>query len=127
MQDGSIDIAPEKISEAIINLTNKNKMWEKKLSEYEKINNNLTNQLKNLQSKNYEDKLEKLNEDVISKNNQLNILKIQIEKESNKNKNNIKQLNATINEMKSNLDVSKSQIKSKENEISDLKKKLKSI
>jgi hypothetical protein len=33
MQDGSMNIAPEKISEAIINLTNKNKMWEKKLSE----------------------------------------------------------------------------------------------
>jgi len=33
MQDGSMNIALEKISEAIINLTNKNKMWEKKLSE----------------------------------------------------------------------------------------------
>lgn len=33
MQDGSMNIAPEKISEAIINLTNKNKMWEKKLIE----------------------------------------------------------------------------------------------
>jgi len=52
MQDGSMNIAPEKISEAIINLTNKNKMWEKKLIEYEKMNMGLNNQLKNIQSKN---------------------------------------------------------------------------
>jgi hypothetical protein len=39
----------------------------------------------------------------------------------------IKQLNATVSELKSNYDVSKSQTKSKENELSEIKKKLKSI
>jgi len=47
-----MNIVPEKISEAIINLTNKNKMWEKKLKEIEKLNNGLNNQLKNIESKN---------------------------------------------------------------------------
>lgn len=50
-QDGSINVNPDNISEAIIHLTNKNKTWQKKLSEIDQINQGLTNQLKNIQSK----------------------------------------------------------------------------
>jgi len=64
---------------------------------------------------------------VISKNNTISSLKLQLEKETQKNKNNTKQLVATVSELKSNLEVSKSQIKSKENELSELKKKIKGI
>lgn len=64
---------------------------------------------------------------MISKNNTISSLKLQLEKETQKNKNNTKQLVATVSELKSNLEVSKSQIKSKENELSELKKKIKGI
>lgn len=51
-QDGAINVNPDNICEAIIHLTNKNKTWQKKLSEIDQINQGLTNQLKHLQSKN---------------------------------------------------------------------------
>jgi len=51
-QDGVVNVNPDKICEAIIHLTNKNKTWQKKLSEIEQINQGLTNQLKHMKSKN---------------------------------------------------------------------------
>lgn len=51
-QGGAVSVNPDKICEAIIHLTNKNKTWQKKLSEIEQINQGLTNQLKHMQSKN---------------------------------------------------------------------------
>jgi len=52
---------------------------------------------------------------------------LQLEKETQKNKNNTKQLAANLSELKNHLEVSKSQMKSKEIEISELKKKIKGI
>jgi len=87
----------------------------------------LTNQLREFKTNRFEEKIEKLSQDLNSKVSLINANKLQFEKESNTFKNTIKQLNNEISELKSSKDVVAKSLKVRENEISEMKVRIKGI
>jgi len=122
-----VQVLPDKISELVIALVNRAKQFEKKLATVEMSNFNLVNQLREVKTKCFDEKIEKLTQELNSKSNTINANKLLHEKESNMFKSTIKQLNNEINELKSNKDIATKNIKIKENELNELKVRMKGI
>jgi len=125
--DRGVHVLPDKLSELVIALVKRAKQFEKKLATVEMTNFNLANQLREVKTNRFEDKIEKLTQELNSKSNTINANKLQHEKESSMFKSTVKQLNNEINELKSSKDIATKNIKIKENEINELKVRMKGI